>query len=181
MSAHQHAPTAEPFYIKIHPEDNVAIIANTNGLPAGTRFPCGLVLTEPVPQGHKVALVDIAAGQPSLDAILRYPPAAADQQRLSDAGHEREHRRGGGPFPASQRSGGGLHRGGDSESGLGEAGLEIQRWRRGCVSDLRPRRYWTGADVAGINPPVFTLITDCSATAAFASNTSASEPRPLHR
>ena len=88
MSAHQQAPTAEPFYIKIHPEDNVAIIANTNGLPAGTRFPCGLVLTEPVPQGHKVALVDIAAGQP----VLRYNAAIGYALRDIPAGgwvHER--------------------------------------------------------------------------------------------
>jgi galactarate dehydratase len=46
----------------------VAIIVNEGGLPAGTQFPCGLELIEAVPQGHKVALCDIAAGEP----ILRY-------------------------------------------------------------------------------------------------------------
>jgi len=46
----------------------VAIVVNTHGLPAGARFPCGLVLTESVPQDHKVALVALAAGQP----VLRY-------------------------------------------------------------------------------------------------------------
>ena len=42
----------------------VAIVANDGGLPAGTVFPSGLTLVEKVPQGHKVALVDLAAGEP---------------------------------------------------------------------------------------------------------------------
>ncbi|TDQ59802.1 galactarate dehydratase [Mesocricetibacter intestinalis] len=49
----------KPLYIKVHPTDNVAIIVNSNGLPAGTAFDDGLTLTEHVPQGHKVALQDI--------------------------------------------------------------------------------------------------------------------------
>ena len=57
-----------PRYIKLHGSDNVAIVANSFGLPAGTRFPCGLSLTERVPQGHKVALADIPDGAP----IRRY-------------------------------------------------------------------------------------------------------------
>lgn len=52
----------------MHPEDNVAIVANDGGLPAGTRFACGLVLKEQVPQGHKVALADLVDGAP----VLRY-------------------------------------------------------------------------------------------------------------
>ena len=52
----------EPLYIKMHPADNVAIVANDGGLPAGTQFACGLRLVEHVPQGHKVALVDIPSG-----------------------------------------------------------------------------------------------------------------------
>jgi hypothetical protein len=55
----QASPTA--FYIKVHDTDNVAIIVNDNGLKAGTRFPDGLELIEHIPQGHKVALVDIPA------------------------------------------------------------------------------------------------------------------------
>ncbi|MCP3022479.1 galactarate dehydratase [Cupriavidus basilensis] len=55
-------------YIRIHELDNVAIVANDGGLPEGTVFPCGLTLRERVPQGHKVALVDLAAG----DAVVRY-------------------------------------------------------------------------------------------------------------
>jgi len=49
----------QPLYIAMHPEDNVAIVANDGGLPAGTVFPSGLTLREKVPQGHKVALVDL--------------------------------------------------------------------------------------------------------------------------
>lgn len=46
----------------MHPADNVAIVANDGGLPAGTVMPGGLVLIDKVPQAHKVALVDIAEG-----------------------------------------------------------------------------------------------------------------------
>ena len=46
----------------MHERDNVAIVANDGGLPAGTAFPSGLTLVDKVPQGHKVALVDLAAG-----------------------------------------------------------------------------------------------------------------------
>ncbi|MDF2633954.1 MAG: galactarate dehydratase [Pelosinus sp.] len=48
-----------PLYIKINPIDNVAIVVNSGGLPEGTVFSCGLELMEHVPQGHKVALVDL--------------------------------------------------------------------------------------------------------------------------
>jgi len=60
--------TEKPLYIKVHEADNVAIVVNDQGLPAGTRFADGLQLTEHVPQGHKVALDDIAQHAP----ILRY-------------------------------------------------------------------------------------------------------------
>ncbi|MFL6677173.1 MAG: UxaA family hydrolase, partial [Burkholderiaceae bacterium] len=58
-----------PLVIRMHAADNVAIVANDGGLPAGARLPeggpgAGLVLREKVPQGHKVALVDIAEGAP---------------------------------------------------------------------------------------------------------------------
>ncbi len=46
------------------PPDNVAIVVNDGGLPAGTHFDSGLTLTEPVPEAHKVALTDIPAGAP---------------------------------------------------------------------------------------------------------------------
>ena len=60
--------TGIPLYIKVHAADNVAIIVNEGGLSAGTVFADGLVLTEHVPQGHKVALIDFAPGQD----IIRY-------------------------------------------------------------------------------------------------------------
>ncbi|EMM1615522.1 galactarate dehydratase [Raoultella ornithinolytica] len=62
----QESPTA--FYIKVHQTDNVAIIVNDRGLKAGTCFPEGLTLIEHIPQGHKVALVDI----PVRGEIIRY-------------------------------------------------------------------------------------------------------------
>jgi galactarate dehydratase len=57
-----------PHSIVMHPADNVAIVANDGGLPEGARFPSGLTLREKVPQGHKVALVDLPAGS----AVIRY-------------------------------------------------------------------------------------------------------------
>ena len=53
-----------PRVISMHPDDNVAIVVNDFGLPAGAELPSGLVLRERVPQGHKVALADIAEGAP---------------------------------------------------------------------------------------------------------------------
>jgi galactarate dehydratase len=58
----------KPHYVQVRPEDNVAIIVNPDGLPAGTVFPNGLRLAEAVPHVNKVSLVDIPTGAP----ILRY-------------------------------------------------------------------------------------------------------------
>ncbi len=57
-----------PRYIKVHPNDNVAIVVNDDGLPQGAVFPDGLTLIEAIPQGHKTALSDIQKGE----AIYRY-------------------------------------------------------------------------------------------------------------
>jgi len=57
-----------PLTITMHERDNVAIVANDGGLPAGTVLPSGLRLRDKVPQGHKVALADLAAG----DVVRRY-------------------------------------------------------------------------------------------------------------
>ncbi|MDD0837126.1 galactarate dehydratase [Curvibacter sp. HBC61] len=46
----------------MHEADNVAIVVNDGGLPAGTVFASGLTLREKVPQAHKVALQDIPEG-----------------------------------------------------------------------------------------------------------------------
>ncbi|WP_027552695.1 galactarate dehydratase [Bradyrhizobium sp. Cp5.3] len=62
------AAKEQPRYIKLNERDNVAIVVNDFGLPAGSRFACGLTLRAFVPQGHKTALVDIAQDVP----IIRY-------------------------------------------------------------------------------------------------------------
>ncbi|WP_332775731.1 galactarate dehydratase [Polaromonas sp.] len=58
----------DPLYIRMHTSDNVAIVANDGGLAPGATFADGLSLREHVPQGHKVALVDLPKGS----AVLRY-------------------------------------------------------------------------------------------------------------
>src|SRR5271154_5031227 len=60
--------TDRPRYIQVHQSDNVAIVVNEGGLPAGARFSSGLVLLEAVPEAHKVALETIPEGAP----IVRY-------------------------------------------------------------------------------------------------------------
>jgi galactarate dehydratase len=60
--------TRPPLTIRMHERDNVAIVANDGGLPAGSVLPSGPTLRDRVPQGHKVALVDLPAGAP----VLRY-------------------------------------------------------------------------------------------------------------
>ncbi len=68
MAEIQNPAGRPPHTIRMHDRDNVAIVANDGGLAAGTALPSGLVLADRVPQGHKVALVDLAADAP----VLRY-------------------------------------------------------------------------------------------------------------
>ena len=58
----------KPLTIRMQHADNVAIVANNGGLAAGTVLDSGLVLRDQVPQGHKVSLTDLAAGE----AVIRY-------------------------------------------------------------------------------------------------------------
>ena len=58
----------EPRVIRMTPQDNVAIVVNDGGLPAGTSLGDGLSLLDKVPQGHKVSLLDLKKGE----AVLRY-------------------------------------------------------------------------------------------------------------
>jgi galactarate dehydratase len=77
-----------PRHIRMHVADNVAIVANDGGLPAGTLMPGGLTLVDKVPQGHKVALVDLAQGAP----VLRYNTVIGHALKPIPAGswvHER--------------------------------------------------------------------------------------------
>ncbi len=68
MSESSNKSDSQPLYIRVNPRDNVAIVVNQGGLPAGSRFADGLVLAEAIPEAHKVALSDIAEGEP----VLRY-------------------------------------------------------------------------------------------------------------
>jgi galactarate dehydratase len=80
--------TFTPLTIRMHASDNVAIVANDGGLPTGTQLPAGPQLVDRVPQGHKVALVDIAAGA----AVLRYGVSIGKALKPIPAGswvHER--------------------------------------------------------------------------------------------
>ena len=80
--------TQAPLSITMHPADNVAIVANDGGLPAGAVLPGGLVLLDRVPQAHKVALVDIPEG----GAVRRYNVVIGYALRPIPAGswvHER--------------------------------------------------------------------------------------------
>lgn len=54
--------------IRVHPNDNVAIVIEQGGLAEGSIIDNGCVTTMPIPQGHKVALVAIAEG----DSVVRY-------------------------------------------------------------------------------------------------------------
>jgi len=61
-------PITQPRYVQVHPADNVAIVVNEGGLPAGTIFESGLALIEAVPEAHKVALTAIPPGA----EVIRY-------------------------------------------------------------------------------------------------------------
>ena len=78
----------EAAVIRMHESDNVAIVPNDGGLPAGTRIAGGPVLVEKVPQAHKVALVDIEAGA----EVVRYGVVIGRAKEALPAGswvHER--------------------------------------------------------------------------------------------
>lgn len=72
----------DPLYIRVHDRDNVAIIANPDGLRAGTKFPNGLTLTEDIPQAHKVALRDLERAEP----VIRYGQTIGLATRAIKAG-----------------------------------------------------------------------------------------------
>ncbi|MEO5735086.1 MAG: galactarate dehydratase [Rubrivivax sp.] len=85
MTAPQRPPART---IRMTARDNVAIVVDDGGLPVGTVLADGPVLRDRVPQGHKVALVDIAEGAP----VLRYGVAIGHAKQAIAAGswvHER--------------------------------------------------------------------------------------------
>jgi galactarate dehydratase len=80
--------TMAPVTLRVHADDDVAIVANDGGLPAGTKLPdgmpgAGLVLQTAVPQGHKVSLVALAAGAP----VRRYGVPIGYAKAAIPAGH----------------------------------------------------------------------------------------------
>ncbi len=74
--------TVDPLYVRVNGNDNVAIIVNPEGLPAGARFPDGLILAEAVPQSHKVTLRDLERGEP----VVRYGQVIGTAKRALGAG-----------------------------------------------------------------------------------------------
>ena len=68
MTAPPTQAAAAPRVIVMHPSDNVGVVVEDGGLPAGSRLGDGVLLLDDVPQAHKVALRDIAAGE----AVRRY-------------------------------------------------------------------------------------------------------------
>ncbi|SDM86265.1 galactarate dehydratase [Franzmannia pantelleriensis] len=54
--------------IRVHPDDNVAIVVEADGLDEGQVLDGGLVVNGRVPQGHKLALADIDIDEP----VIRY-------------------------------------------------------------------------------------------------------------
>src|SRR5450830_1697117 len=66
MQLIEHADS--PRSIRLHERDNVVIVVNDQGVPAGTEFPDGLVTVDFIPQSHKVTLEDIPVG----GQIIRY-------------------------------------------------------------------------------------------------------------
>ncbi len=72
----------DPLYIRVHDRDNVAIIVNPEGLPAGAQFPSGLTLAENIPQSHKIALRNLNCGEP----VIRYGQTIGLAARAIKAG-----------------------------------------------------------------------------------------------
>ncbi len=60
--------TANARVIRVHPSDNVAIVVERGGLAEGTLIEGNVTTTMAIPQGHKVALTDLAEG----DRVIRY-------------------------------------------------------------------------------------------------------------
>ena len=57
-------PADRPRCLRLHPSDDVAVIVDDGGVPAGARFADGLCAAEAIPQSHKIALRAIAEGEP---------------------------------------------------------------------------------------------------------------------
>ncbi len=72
----------EPLFVRVDARDNVGIIVNPEGVRAGARFPDGLGAREAIPQSHKIALRDLAEGEP----VIRYGQTIGTATRNIAAG-----------------------------------------------------------------------------------------------
>ena len=68
--------TAKPLYIRMHADDNVAIVANRGGLHPGTEFACGLRLIEQIPHTATGKLNKLALRARWQDHLLEMGRAA---------------------------------------------------------------------------------------------------------
>ncbi|MGA2118578.1 MAG: galactarate dehydratase [Bryobacteraceae bacterium] len=74
-------------YIRVNARDNVAIVVEPEGLASGAIEAGGLVVRERIPQAHKIALRELAAGEP----VLRYGEVIGYANRdISGGGWVRE-------------------------------------------------------------------------------------------
>jgi galactarate dehydratase len=71
-----------PRHLRLHENDNVAVILVDRGVAAGTELAPGLVVQEQIPQAHKVALEPIHEGQP----VRRYGEIIGIAKREIPAG-----------------------------------------------------------------------------------------------
>ncbi|PAF18692.1 galactarate dehydratase [Terribacillus saccharophilus] len=60
--------TTNPYFVKVHEQDNVAIAVADGGLAAGTSLAGNIVTQEHIPQGHKLSLQPIHTGE----SVIRY-------------------------------------------------------------------------------------------------------------
>ena len=77
-----------PRSIRLHPRDNVAVVVNDQGVPAGTVFADGLVTVDFVPQSHKVTLAAIAEG----GEVIRYVDDPEGKVTLTELSPHRNRR-----------------------------------------------------------------------------------------
>lgn len=69
-------------YIRVHRLDNVGIVVEPEGATAGSVLNGGLAVRERIPQAHKVALCEVAAGEP----VVRYGQTIGYANRAIAAG-----------------------------------------------------------------------------------------------
>ncbi|MDY7094839.1 MAG: galactarate dehydratase [Acidobacteriota bacterium] len=74
--------TENPRYLRLHEDDNVAVVINQGGVSPGSVFEDGFRAEEAVPQSHKIALRPIAEGE----AVRRYGQVIGTARRDLGAG-----------------------------------------------------------------------------------------------